>query len=55
LKAGADFAALARQHSGDKATAARGGDLGEVKPGKLPKFLEAAAILLDEHIILEKK
>ncbi len=43
LKAGADFAALARQHSGDKATAARGGDLGEVKPGKLPKFLEAAA------------
>ena len=46
LKAGADFAALARQHSGDKATAARGGELGEVKPGKLPKILEAAALAL---------
>lgn len=43
LSGGADFAALARQHSADKATAAKGGDLGEVKPGRLPKHLEAAA------------
>ncbi len=43
LKGGADFATLARQQSADKTTAARGGDLGEVKPGRLPKHLEAAA------------
>jgi len=43
LRAGSDFAALARQRSADKRTAARGGDLGEIKPGRMPKHIEAAA------------
>ena len=39
IKAGADFAALARADSDDKASGARGGDLGWVMPGMLvPQF-----------------
>lgn len=42
LQAGANFAALARKYSDDKDSGAKGGDLGEVRPGILPKALEAA-------------
>lgn len=34
LKGGEDFAALAREHSDDKDTADKGGDIGYVRPGK---------------------
>jgi peptidyl-prolyl cis-trans isomerase SurA len=41
IEAGEDFAELARSHSEDKGTAAKGGDLGWVSPGELmPKFEE---------------
>ena len=41
IKGGEDFAALARAHSDDKASAIKGGDLGWVSPGDLvPKFEE---------------
>lgn len=41
IKGGEDFAALARAHSDDKASAIKGGDLGWVDPGSLvPKFEE---------------
>lgn len=39
--AGSDFAGLAKKYSSDSATAAAGGDLGEVRRGALPKELEA--------------
>ncbi len=52
-KAGADFAALARKYSGDKATASRGGDLGRVTPGLLPKDLEEAIATLKQGGITE--
>ncbi len=39
IEAGEDFAALARAHSNDKASGARGGELGWVSPGMLvPEF-----------------
>ncbi len=41
IEGGEDFAALARAHSDDKASAIKGGDLGWVDPGSLvPKFEE---------------
>ena len=41
-RGGADFATLARQRSGDEATAAAGGDLGFVAPGQtVPPFEES--------------
>ncbi|HHH13704.1 MAG TPA: molecular chaperone SurA [Thiolapillus brandeum] len=41
IQGGEDFAALARAHSDDKASALKGGDLGWVTPGDLvPKFEE---------------
>ncbi len=40
--AGSDFAVLAKKYSTDSATAASGGDLGEVRRGVLPKELEEA-------------
>ena len=43
---GADFAGLAKKHSGDDTTAAKGGDLGEVRRGMLPKELEGAIYAL---------
>ena len=41
-RAGADFAKLARTHSQDSDSAAKGGDLGEVRAGVLPRALEEA-------------
>lgn len=46
LKAGAPFDELARQNSGDQASASRGGDLGYFTPGTmLPDFEQAVAKL----------
>jgi peptidyl-prolyl cis-trans isomerase D len=45
-RAGADFAALAKKYSADSATAAQGGELGEVRRGVLPKEVEAAVFSL---------
>ncbi len=46
IEAGEDFAALARLHSADKATAGHGGDLGWVEPGTMvPEFEQAMAKL----------
>ena len=43
MKSGEDFEALARQFSIDRASGARGGDLGEFGRGDLrPEFEEAA-------------
>ncbi len=49
-RAGANFAELARRHSMDPESAAKGGDLGELRAGLLPKELEAAisALKLNE-------
>ncbi len=46
-RAGADFAALAREHSDDEATAADGGDLGLFGRGRMVAEVEAAAFALD--------
>ncbi|HEY8554482.1 MAG TPA: SurA N-terminal domain-containing protein [Burkholderiales bacterium] len=46
LRSGADFAALAKQHSNDVASAAKGGDLGNVGRGVLPAELEKAVYAL---------
>jgi peptidyl-prolyl cis-trans isomerase D len=40
-RAGSDFAELAKKYSEDSVTAAKGGDLGEIRSGVLPKELEA--------------
>lgn len=45
-RAGADFATLAKKYSADSATAAHGGDLGEVHRGVLPKEVEEAVYAL---------
>jgi parvulin-like peptidyl-prolyl isomerase len=49
LDNGADFAALAAQHSDDKGTAAQGGDLGYFGPGELQSDFEAAVQSLRLH------
>lgn len=46
-RAGADFAALAREHSEDEATAAAGGDLGTFGRGRMVTEVEDAAFALD--------
>lgn len=46
LRAGASFATLAQQFSVDKASAARGGDLGEFGPGKMVPAFDAAVFAL---------
>ncbi|MEW6312923.1 MAG: peptidyl-prolyl cis-trans isomerase [Pseudomonadota bacterium] len=40
LKAGEDFAELAKQHSGDPATAEEGGDMGYLHAGMLPEIAQ---------------
>ena len=51
IEAGDDFDDLARSHSEDKATAAKGGDLGWVSPGDLaPKFDEVMGPLSPNEI-----
>lgn len=45
-RAGADFAGLAKKYSADSATAAQGGDLGDIRRGVLPKELEIAVYAL---------
>ncbi len=53
LRADGDFATLAKENSADSATAAKGGDLGTVEPGALPKALEDAVKKLKPGEITE--
>ena len=48
VKAGADFADLARRHSQDPGTAAQGGDLGLVRRGQFVKEFETAVFALED-------
>lgn len=48
LRQGADFAKLARDHSGDKGSAGRGGDLGVFSRGKMVPAFENAAFALEK-------
>jgi len=49
LKAGADFAELAREHSDDPGSASKGGDLGRVEEGVMVQPFEEALFDLDEE------
>ncbi|MFQ5935467.1 MAG: SurA N-terminal domain-containing protein [Acidiferrobacterales bacterium] len=53
LRDGADFATLAKERSADSGTAAKGGDLGFVGPGTLPRELEQALSKLKAGDITE--
>ena len=53
LKAGADFAELAVEHSDDKGSGSNGGDLGEVERGMMVKPFEDAAFALQQDQISE--
>ncbi|WP_047217727.1 MULTISPECIES: peptidylprolyl isomerase [Delftia] len=48
LKAGADFAKLAEEHSSDKGSASRGGDVGLFTKGRMVPEFEAAAFSLQK-------
>lgn len=45
---GADFAALAREHSADPGSTAAGGDLGWIEPGMMPEPFEQALFAMEE-------
>ena len=51
LKAGGDFASLARRYSEDPGSSAQGGDLGMVRRGQFVKEFEAAVFALNEKQI----
>jgi len=53
LKAGGDFAALAKQHSDDPGSAAKGGDLGFFPRGRMTPAFEAAAFSLEPGTLSE--
>ncbi|HBH35719.1 MAG TPA: peptidylprolyl isomerase [Gammaproteobacteria bacterium] len=53
LKAGADFAELAVEHSDDKGSGSNGGDLGAVERGMMVKPFEDAAFALQQDQISE--
>jgi peptidyl-prolyl cis-trans isomerase D len=53
LRAGADFAALARQHSDDPGSSATGGDLGWIERGIMVPAFEEASFSLQQGAISE--
>ncbi|MBG7600982.1 MAG: SurA N-terminal domain-containing protein [Gammaproteobacteria bacterium] len=53
IKAGADFAELAREHSDDKGSGSNGGDLGVVERGMMVKPFEDEAFALQQDQISE--
>lgn len=53
LRGGADFAALAREHSQDTATAPRGGDLGYRPRGRSPAAYDDVAFELEPNTLSE--
>ena len=53
IAGGEDFAAVARQHSDDEASAAQGGDIGSVSPGSRDESFELALAELEQGQISE--
>jgi len=49
IRDGADFAALAQEHSDDPGSASKGGELGRVEPGVMVEPFEAALFALEEE------
>lgn len=49
IRAGADFEALAREHSDDPGSASKGGDLGRVESGMMVESFEQALFKLEEE------